>query len=57
MVKEVVGHATKRSRSVVFSFLFFEVGRVVVQWQMYNGFRFEFGRYFGPNKLLVMRLL
>ena len=44
---------------VFFSFflLFFEEGGVVVKWQMYKGFRFEFGRYFGPNKLLVMRLL
>ena len=38
-------------------FFSFEGGRVVVKWQMYKGFRFEPGGYFGPNKLLVMRLL
>ena len=57
MVEEVVGQATTRSRSVVFLFFSFEGGRVVVKWQMYKGFRFEPGGYFGPNKLLVMRLL
>ena len=38
-------------------FLFFEGGGGVIKWQMYKGFRFESGRYLGPNKLLVMRLL